>query len=117
MRPHSDINQWIAFEEYEIVPSVPVFEFTDIYGNLCQRLIAPPGKFSIHTAAKVMTSDTIDQASGVPFIEIQNLPDSILIYLLPSRYCEADRFSNMATEITSGVLLGYDQVVAITAWL
>ena len=49
LRPRSGAKQWIAFEEYKIIPSVPVFEFTDIYGNLCQRLIAPLGDFSIHT--------------------------------------------------------------------
>jgi transglutaminase-like putative cysteine protease len=117
LRPRSGAKQWIAFEEYKIIPSVPVFEFTDIYGNLCQRLIAPLGDFSIHTAAKVMTADYIDQSPGAPFIEIQNLPESVLIYLLPSRYCEADRFCQMATEITAGELLGYNQVVAITKWL
>jgi transglutaminase-like putative cysteine protease len=117
LRPRSGANQWIASEEYEIFPSVPIFEFTDIYGNLCQRLIAPPGRFAIHTAAKVMTSENIDQAPGMPFVEIQNLPESVLIYLLPSRYCESDRFCQMATEITTGTLLGYDQVVAITKWL
>jgi transglutaminase-like putative cysteine protease len=117
LRPRSGANQWIAFEEYETIPSVPVSEFTDMYGNLCQRLVAPPGAFAIHTAAKVMTSDTIDQAPGAPFVEIQNLPENVLIYLLPSRYCEADRFSQMATEITAGELLGYNQVVAITRWL
>jgi len=45
-------------------PSVPVVEFADEYGNVCQRLIAPPGPFSIHTSADVMTSDTIDVISG-----------------------------------------------------
>jgi transglutaminase-like putative cysteine protease len=117
LRPRSGANQWIASEEYEITPSVPVFEFTDIYGNLCQRLIAPAGHFSIHTAAKVITADYIDQAPGAPFVEIQNLPESALIYLLPSRYCESDRFSQMASEITANELLGYNQVVAITKWL
>ena len=82
-----------------------------------QRLIAPPGIFSIHTSAEVMTSDHLDQCFGAPFVEIHNLPESVLIYLLPSRYCEADRFSQMTTEITAGVLLGYDQVNAITIWL
>lgn len=117
LRPRSGANQWIASEEYKIVPSVPVSEFTDIYGNLCQRLIAPPGIFSIHTAAEVMTSDHVDQAPGAFFVEIQNLPESVLMYLLPSRYCEADRFSQMAAEITADALLGYDQVSTITAWL
>jgi transglutaminase-like putative cysteine protease len=117
LRPRSGGNQWIASEEYKIIPAVPVSEFTDIYGNLCQRLIAPPGTFSIHTTAEVMTSDHVDQAPGTSFTEIKNLPDSVLMYLLPSRYCEADRFSQMASEITADALSGYDQVSAITEWL
>lgn len=117
LRPRSGANQWVASEEYKIVPSVTVSEFTDIYGNLCQRLVAPPGTFTIHTAAEIMTSDHVDQAPGAPFVEVQNLPESVLMYLLPSRYCEADRFSQMASEITVGAFLGYDQVSAITAWL
>lgn len=117
LRPRSGAQQWIAAEEYQLAPSVPVTEFTDMYGNLCQRLIAPPGSFAVHTAAKVMTADQVDEAPGAPFVEIGNLPDSVLIYLLPSRYCESERFSQMAGEITAGHLLGYDQVAAITVWL
>lgn len=117
LRPRSGAQQWISREEYRLVPSVPVFEFTDSYGNLCQRLVAPPGEFEVHTAAEVMTADQIDRAPGAPFVEIQNLPDSVLIYLLPSRYCESELFCQMATEITAGRELGYDQVVAIEAWL
>ena len=117
LRPRSGAQQWIAREEYRLEPSVPVFEFTDNYGNLCQRLIAPAGMFKIRTSAQVMTADTVDQAYGAPFIEIQNLPDAVLSYLLPSRYCESDRFGQMATEITSGEQLGYNQVAAIVSWV
>jgi putative membrane protein len=38
-------------------------------------------------------------------------------YLLPSRYCESDRFGEMANEITAGMRPGYNQVAAIEAWL
>jgi transglutaminase-like putative cysteine protease len=117
LRPRSGAQQWIAREEYRLVPSVPVFEFTDNYGNLCQRLIAPPGSFEVRTAAEVMTADGVDQAPGAPFVEIQNLPDAVLSYLLPSRYCESDRFGQMAGEITAGRQPGYDQVAAIVDWL
>ncbi|OIP54968.1 MAG: cysteine protease [Helicobacteraceae bacterium CG2_30_36_10] len=117
LRPRSGANQWIASQEYKIVPSVPVLEFTDIYGNLCQRLIAPPGTFAIYTSAEVQTTEYIDEAPGAHFVEIQNLPDSVLMYLLPSRYCEADLFTQMAAEITANELLGYNQVRAITLWL
>jgi len=117
LRLRSGAQQWVASEQYRIKPSVPVLEFTDHYGNLCQRLVAPPGDFSIFTSADVMTSDWIDQAPGAPFVDIEHLPGSVLSYLLPSRYCESDRFGDMANAITSGYLLGYDQVKAIENWL
>jgi transglutaminase-like putative cysteine protease len=94
-----------------------VVEFTDDYGNLCQRLIAPTGAFKVYTSADVMTADYMDQALGAPFVEIQNLPDAVLSYLLPSRYCESDRFHQLASEITAGQRPGYDQVAAIVRWL
>ncbi|HJO12071.1 MAG: transglutaminase family protein [Gammaproteobacteria bacterium] len=117
LRPRSGSQQWITREEYNLTPSVPVVEFTDSYGNLCQRLIAQPGPFSVHTAAEVMVTELVDQSPGAPFVEVQNLPDNVLNYLLPSRFCESDRFGKMATEITAGQLLGYDQVAAIEDWL
>jgi transglutaminase-like putative cysteine protease len=117
LRPRSGAQQWVAREEYRLEPSVPVFEFTDHYGNLCQRLIAPTGVFGVYTSAEVMTADYVDQAFGAPFIEVQNVPDDVLSYLLPSRYCESDRFHQMATEITAGQQPGYDQVEAIVGWL
>lgn len=117
LRPRSGSQQWIIREEYKHTPLLPVFEFSDSYGNLCQRLIAPPGKLIINTVSEVMTSDTSDCLPGAPFVEIKKLPDSVLSYLLPSRFCESDRFASLATEITSGHLLGYDQVSAIENWI
>ena len=117
LRPRSGAQQWVAREEYRLEPSVPVLEFTDNYGNLCQRLIAPTGAFEVYTSAEVMTADYTDQASRAPFVEIQNLPNDVLSYLLPSRYCESDRFHQMASEITAGQIAGYDQIGAIVRWL
>jgi transglutaminase-like putative cysteine protease len=117
LRPRSGAQQWVASEEYRLDPSVPALEFTDGYGNLCQRLIAPSGAFQIYNIAEVVTADISDQAPGAPFVEIQNLPDAVLTYLLPSRYCESDRFHQMAGEITADQSPGYDQVAAIVSWL
>lgn len=117
LRPRSGAQQWVASEEYLLYPSVPAFEFTDDYGNLCQRLVAPPGAFSLSTSARIMTADSVDQEPGGYFVDVQNLPDSVLKYLLPSRYCESDRFGDMAREITASQLPGYDQVAEIERWL
>ena len=117
LRPRSGWLQWIAKEEYKIEPAVPVYEFTDIYGNLCQRLVAPPGAFSIATAAEVQIPDNIDRAPGAYFMEVQYLPDTVIGYLLPSRYCESECFWEMTTQITENCLPGYDQVAAIEDWV
>ncbi|MFA9388866.1 MAG: transglutaminase domain-containing protein [Prolixibacteraceae bacterium] len=117
LRPRSGAQQWLAREEYKISPMVPVVEHTDAYGNLCQRLVAPAGRFSIQTTADVNTSNLVDINPGEPFIEIQNLPNNVLNYLLPSRYCESDRFNDLARLITAQQVPGYDQVAAIEKWL
>ncbi|AUM12938.1 transglutaminase-like domain-containing protein [Ketobacter alkanivorans] len=117
LRPRSGAQQWISSEEYLLYPSVPAFEFTDDYGNLCQRLVAPVGDFTVYTSAKIMTADYVDRDPGGMFVDVQSLPDSVLKYLLPSRYCESDRFGDMATEIVAGQLPGYDQVEKIERWL
>jgi transglutaminase-like putative cysteine protease len=117
LRPRSGAQQWVAREEYRLVPFIPASEFTDSYGNLCQRLTAPPGVFSVYTNADVMTADHLEKAPGAPFVQVQDLPDAVSSYLLPSRFCESDRFGRMAASITAGRQLGYDQVAAIEAWL
>ncbi|WP_221799251.1 transglutaminase-like domain-containing protein [Oceanobacter mangrovi] len=117
LRARRGHQQWVAREEYEVLPSVPVAEFTDQYGNVCQRLVAPPGPFSIFCSAEVMIPDHVLQAPGAPFVEIQHLPPQELIYLLPSRYCESDRLYQLASEITWNCIPGYDQVAAIENWV
>jgi len=117
LRPRSSAQQWVAAEDYRIEPTVPVFEFTDLYGNLCQRLVAQPGEFTVATSAEVMTADTLDTGTGAPFVLVQDLPDDVLNFLLPSRYCEAERFSQMTTEICADATPGYDQVASIVAWV
>ncbi len=117
LRPRSGAHQWVARESYTLRPSVNVMEYFDSYGNLCQRLIAPPGEFSIRTSADILTADDSITAPGAPFEEVHNLPDSVLTYLLPSRYCESDRFFELGQEIVAGVTPGYDQVACIVSWI
>lgn len=117
LRPRNGAQQWIVHESYHLRPAVPFSEYTDAYGNLCQRLVAPPGNFSIHTSADIHTLDHLEVAPGAPFDEVQTLPDAVLTYLLPTRYCESDRFIDLSREIVSGASPGYDQVATLNHWL
>lgn len=117
LRPRSGLQQWVAREEYLLTPSIPAVEFTDPFGNLCQRLVAPAGPFSIHTATEVDAADASDAAPGACFIQVQDLPDGTLPFLLPSRFCESDRFTQMASSIVAGQTAGYDQCTAIVNYI
>lgn len=117
LRLRSGAQQWVAKDEFRLIPNIPAYEFIDNYGNLCHRLIAPPGDFSIFSSSDVMTAAQMDQAPGAPFVGVEYLPDTVLNYLLPSRYCESDRFGELASSITANHCLGYDQVKAIESWL
>jgi transglutaminase-like putative cysteine protease len=117
LRPRSGQSQWIAHEEYWLDPMVPVVEYTDCYGNLCQRLVVQPGPFRIHTTAVVEAADTIDVAPAAPYISVEQLPDETIQFLLPSRYCQSDLLGGLALEIASEQEPGYDQVEAIRHWI
>jgi len=117
LRPLSGAQQKITKSSYIVKPDVQITDINDSAGNVCQRLVAPPGNFMIHTSAEVITTETIDSAPGACFVEIQNLPDAVLPYLLPSRYCESDRFGDLARTIVSDAQPGYDQVSKIAGWV
>ena len=117
LRPRSGEQQWISREDYVLSPSVPAVEFTDSFGNLCQRLVAPIGDFSLRTLVYVETADYSDIDPGAPFIEVPQLPGETLPFLLPSRYCDSDRFTDMAAMIAKGYAPGYDQCAAIVDYI
>ena len=117
LRPRSGWQQWVAREQYDLSPSVPVVEFTDLFGNLCQRLVAPAVHFSVNSSVDIETADAYDRAPGAPFVEVQQLPDDTLPFLHPSRYCESDRFTEMARSLVAGKTAGYDQCEAIVDYI
>lgn len=117
LRPRSGSGQWITMEEYLLKPSVPVIEYTDSYGNLCQRIFTPDSNFTIKTSAIVEVADQIDVNFEANFVPVQELPDDTLIYLLPSRYCESDKLGGLAATIVRNQNTGYEQVEAIRQWI
>ena len=117
LRPLSGAHQRVVDETFTLRPKVPVVEYLDSYGNLSRRLTAPSGEFSIRSSSDVLALDDIDVSPGAPFVEVQDLPDTLLTYLHPSRYCECDRFIDLGRELVDGTKPGYDQVARIEEWI
>lgn len=117
LRPRSGPDQWVASEKYELYPFVHANDYVDGFGNLCQRMIAPAGPFTIRTEVEVETAESILINRAGPPTPPERLPDDTLVFLLPSRYCPSDRLRALAAEVVVGERQGYDQVDAIVAWI
>jgi len=117
LRPRSAVGQWVMQERYDVQPRIQVTEAMDSFGNLCQRLIAPRGDFRIQTSSLVMTAGHSDFDHTAEFTPVPELPDELLTFLLPSRYCEADRHNALALEIVNTSAPGYPQVESIVEWI
>lgn len=95
-------------------PSVPVQGYRDSFGNWCNRLVAPPGRFSLGTDAIVRDSGLPDPADhGAMQRDVEHLPSEILQFLLGSRYCETDRLSDEAWRLFGHTPPGWPRVQAI----
>ena len=95
-------------------PSVPVAAYRDLFGNWCSRLVAPKGRFTLTTDAIVNDSGLPDVvALRAPQTPVERLPESTLLYLLGSRYCETDQLSEIAWKRFGTSPPGWARVQAI----
>ncbi len=117
LRPRSGWAQWIIREEFQISPQVPVVEFTDVYGNLSQRLVMPRGDFHLSVKYRVLVPDFVDQDWNAPLTSVQNLPPEVLHFLLPSRYCQSDQLSTLANSIVGHLPTNFHRVETIRSWI
>ena len=104
-------------ERLSITPSMKVRTFCDDrLGNRFVRLDAPKGVLSLNYHAKVEIN------LRPPLLHLNEspvtaVPDDILRYLMPSRYCESDVMSRAAQQLFGHLPQGLSRVRAIESWL
>lgn len=120
LRPRRQDGQSILQEGFSIDPSVEFSEYTDLYGNPCQRAVLPVGQVTITTEVQAQVNVTKPIPNPVPtYIMVGNLPDEVMHFILPSRYCQSDlpEINKLAMEIAGNFVPGYDQVEEIRKWI
>jgi transglutaminase-like putative cysteine protease len=95
-------------------PPVPMSVYRDGFDNLCTRLVTPAGTIRLASEALVNDDGTPDiVAPKVAQTPVEALPDSTLVFLLGSRYCETDRLSQIAWDLFGATQGGWPRVQAI----
>lgn len=114
----SRVHDLLEPDELHVEPNIPVTSYIDSFGNRCTRFVAPAGPLRL-------SSTTLIRDSGNPDIlnlfareaHVGDLPNEVLSYLLNSRYCEVDRFSNIAFEHFGHLNPGWSRVQYICNWV
>jgi transglutaminase-like putative cysteine protease len=117
LRPQSGLGQDVKTSQISIEPHVEMREVRDAFGNMLQRAMLAAGQSVITSTCKAETSDAIDVNPAAEYTLVQDLPDDVTQYLLPSRYCESDKLVKLATSITRKIAPGYPQAEAIRSWI
>jgi transglutaminase-like putative cysteine protease len=92
--------------------------YVDGFGNPCRRLTLPAGRsstrFDAHTEVPP-EADVVDHAA----IEVapEALPDAVLSYTLPSRFCPSDELGAVAWDFFGGIDPGWTRVQTISDWV
>ncbi|MGP6088103.1 transglutaminase-like domain-containing protein [Antarctobacter jejuensis] len=95
-------------------PAVPLHSYNDGFGNICTRLVAPAGRFTVSTDGLLRDAGLADPVDTSAIQHpVEELPDEAITYLLPSRYCESDVLSDEAWRRFHRVPLGWRRVQAV----
>jgi transglutaminase-like putative cysteine protease len=97
---------------------IGTLEYSDTFGNRCARFVAPEGHLRLSGTSTIEIDgmpDAVDvNAAQAP---IEELPSEVLQFLLPSRYCEVDRFVQVAQDLFGWMTPGWVRAAAIRDWV
>ena len=66
-------------------PKIPLREYRDMFGNVCTRIVAPPGVAEFKADFEIYDSGEPDEVvPHAPQHPIEELPDNALVFLLGS---------------------------------
>jgi transglutaminase-like putative cysteine protease len=116
---HPDMASALQRPERILVePETRVAPFIDWFGNRAARILAPAGQMRIRydnvAEDERPHEPTID---GLRLSPVHELPPECWRFLLPSRYCEVDRMSQIAWDHFGKTPESWERVQAVLDWV
>jgi transglutaminase-like putative cysteine protease len=105
-------------ESWLTTPPVDYHDYVDVYGNICRRLTLPPGFASISYDARVNAPNVVDPVDmNARQMPVETLPDDVIAYTLPSRFCLSDSLYDEAWNRFSWTTPGWGRVQTIVDYV
>ena len=95
--PANTPHQAVQHEEVKVEPPKEYnIAYLGAEDNRVFRLETMPCGLTLRYQAKVILNPSVDNAPQIPETDHPELPEEVLPYLKPSRYCESDRLAAIA---------------------
>jgi transglutaminase-like putative cysteine protease len=118
LQPARTLQQAVWDEKLALAGAAAPTEHIDsVTGNRILRTRSAGGTLKLEYAATVTLSHFFADPGGVAELQVRDIPEEVLPYLLPSRYCESDRLSVFAKQTFGHLAPGYWRVQAVCDWV
>jgi len=115
IRPKGSLDVQVIHETWTATPHAPYHDYVDLYGNICRRMNLPPGDSTITYDATVVVQGNYDPYDyDAVQARVEDLPDDVLLFTLPSRYALSDELSDKAWELFGSTAPGWARAQAIS---
>ena len=117
IRAGKDEVQTVLRETLQIEPSTPYRTYRDPHsGNRFLRLQAEAGPLQVAYRATVQRMVSLPDL-GAREVPVRDIPDDVLRFLMPTRYCESDHLGQDAQGLFGALPGGHTRVLAICDWV
>lgn len=110
------VNDGVVFrdEKWSAPSQAPQSAYTDLYGNRCRRVELPEGESTVSFTAIAEVPDAVEEVNEeAEQLAPADLPDDVLLYTMPSRFCLPDELGAEAWRLFGDGPRGYARVQAV----
>jgi transglutaminase-like putative cysteine protease len=105
-------------EQWTNEPLVGMARYVDSFGNVCRRATMPVGPSRLRYQGLLEVPPDADrQQPGASEISPADLPDDVLMFTLPSRFCPSDDLADAAWQLFGASAPGWARVAMICDWV
>jgi transglutaminase-like putative cysteine protease len=114
--PRLELGLGISAERWDT--AAPHHSYADHYGNRCERFELSAGSSKIAYEARLTLSSPADLIEpGAAETPVELLPDEVLSFVMPSRYCLPDELGHEAWQRFGNLPGGWSRVQAIVDYV
>ena len=114
--PYAEAGVCIRSERWDT--HVEHHSYLDHYGNRCERFTLVPGSSQVGYEAQALLMQPADLiAPETPETPVAALPDEVLSFVMPSRFCLPDELGHEAWQRFGGMSPGWERVQAVVDYV